>query len=133
MCELQGSQGPLPSESSMAAFAAALGHPWCAALRGVSSWLRRLGVGGLSEQAYSLAVSEQLRTYLAGLEDDDFTASVLPGAIRFVSAELLHFLAIVIDTEVRSWRVQVPCTLASPRNDSHCMTNKIQLPYVFMV
>lgn len=117
----------------MAAAAAALGYPWCAALRGISSWLRRLGVGGLSEQAYSLAVSEQLRTYLTGLEDDDFTESVLPGAIQFVSAVLLHFLAIVLDTEVRSWSMWVPSIQASRLNDSHLMTTKILIPYVFIV
>ena len=86
----------------MAAVAAALGHRWCDALRSISTWLRRLGVSGLAEQAYSLAVSEQLRAHLAGLEDDDFTSSMLPGAIYFVSAVLLHFRAIVLGTQVSS-------------------------------
>ena len=86
----------------MAVVAAALAHDWSDTLRSISTDLRRLGVSGLAEQAYSAAIGEQLRAHLAGLEDDDFTSSMLPGAIYFVSAVLLHFLAIVLGTRVSS-------------------------------
>ena len=98
---LQGAGGGQPGRRSAPLAAARLGQPWCEGVTRLSSALMQLGAADLREQAFALAVSQAVQAHVRGLDDAGCSSSALPSAIHVVSDAPLHFLAILLDGQVR--------------------------------